>query len=401
MGKIKRRMEAKAYRKLKTIKKKVIFLSYLPLSIGFVKNFYVNELKSNNFDVEYWDISNIYNEGIVFDFEIDHPIVVKINTFSILKNKLSSLNKDQSKIISYITYNYKVIRLFRLLTTSNVKLGFFYIGQFPTPLVSSLTNRIFKSPFKYLNFNKIKSFFLNRISRISSFLKKHNYIKEYDFVFYSGESLASNFNCTTIPINFFDYDNYMLAKTKENSIIKYKYCVFLDEDFVSHPDLKLLGYKSINSFKYYSLINHFFDKIEKQFNIKVVIAASPKSNYLINPFNNRDIVKYKTNELVKYSEFVTTSASTSFSYGILYKKPIIFFSYNEFITNGSNYDILSKFYADVLGSTHYVIDDEINELNVNSVNDKKYEIYKYDYFTSKKSEFKLSSEIVINYLKNN
>ena len=42
-------------------------------------------------------------------------------------------------------------------------------------------------------------------------------------------------------------------------------------------------------------MNSFFNMIENN-GLKVIIAAHPKSDYKINPFEGREIYKYKTNE---------------------------------------------------------------------------------------------------------
>ena len=90
--------------------------------------------------------------------------------------------------------------------------------------------------------------------------------------------------------NYFDFDNYLEQKT---DIITSNTIVFLDEYLPYHPDFDLLKMEKINANQYYKELNNFFSKIEAHTSSRVVIAAHPKANYNINPFNNRPIYLVK------------------------------------------------------------------------------------------------------------
>ena len=66
-------------------------------------------------------------------------------------------------------------------------------------------------------------------------------------------------------------------------------------------------------------MNSFFNMIENN-GLKVIIAAHPKSDYKINPFEGREIYKYKTNELVKNSTFTMAHMSSSINFSVLHNK---------------------------------------------------------------------------------
>ena len=71
----------------------------------------------------------------------------------------------------------------------------------------------------------------------------------------------------------------------------------------------------------------FFEKFEKYYNLKVVIASHPRStsqDIHDKDLGNRPCFKGYTNELIKNSKFIINYGSTSISYATIYKKPIFF-----------------------------------------------------------------------------
>jgi hypothetical protein len=377
---------------------KIIFLSYMPLRNKFYRDFYVQELLDHGHEVEYWDLTQIYFPKIKMPDLMESTIVHEFNSLSEIKKRLQITNTIDSLFIPYMTYNYKVIKLFYLLTKFNVKLGFFRIGLFPVP--PRKTNlKLINSLSDYISFKRISKYILKKIKRRAFLYKKYRLIKDYDIVFAAGGIALNSFDHINqlIPINLNDYDNYLSIKDQKKKVIEERYCVFHDEDFINHPDREMLGWEKLDALDYYSKINNFFSVVEEQFDCKVVIAASPKSDYSDNPFIGREIFTHQTNRLVKDCLFSIIAASTSVSYPVCYSKPIIFFSYSGFITDGSRYNVYSKYFADFLGSSHYEIDDVSfsTELKIQEIDIQKYDYYKYQYLTSSETELMQTKDIFI------
>ena len=58
--------------------------------------------------------------------------------------------------------------------------------------------------------------------------------------------------------------------------------------------------------------------------VKVIIAAHPRSRYENwQSVSRQEILKFKTIDLVKYSQFVLAHASTAITMSKIYKKPIV------------------------------------------------------------------------------
>jgi hypothetical protein len=377
---------------------KIIFLSYMPLRKKFFRDFYFQELLDHGYEIEYWDLTPIYFKGLKMPDLMTSKIVHEFYSLNEVKKKLQKINTLESLFIPYMNYNFKVIKLFRLLTKYNVKLGFFRIGLFPVPPRTSYLEKI-TNFIDYISIKRLLNYSSKIINRRASFYKKIGLIKDYDIVFAAGDVALSSFNHIKqlIPINLNDYDNYLRIKDQKEKIIEDRYCVFHDEDFINHPDRKMLGWKKLDAHDYYKKINNFFSVVEKQFECKVVIAASPKSDYSNNPFDGRKMFIHQTNELVKDCLFSIIAASTSVSYPVSYSKPIIFFSYSGFITDGSGYNVYSKYFAKFLGCSHYEIDDVSlsKKLKIQDVDIQKYNDYKYKYLTSPQTENRQTEDVVL------
>ena len=244
---------------------------------------------------------------------------------------------------------------------------------------------------------KIKKIFISKkiisaiLNKKANLYRKLKIIKPYNFVFCTGQEAKNTYSDVSkiVNVNYFDYDAYFIKKKETNmSVIDSKYCVFLDDNLIQSIDFKILEIKTITPKSYYESLNRFFSLIEKKFNLKVLIAAHPKSNYKNSEFIERQCYKNMTNELVKNCEFVLTHYSSAISFAVCYKKTI-FFIYNDEMKKlnyiYSNINNISKY----LDSKMYNIDDinAVNELFIDGVNEEKYSMYKYEYLTSKDKHY--------------
>lgn len=125
-----------------------------------------------------------------------------------------------------------------------------------------------------------------------------------------------------------DYDMCLRVK-EEPRLVAEKYCVYIDEYLPFHPDL--IGQEiRIDAEEYYRDLERFFDFIEENYKLKVIVAAHPKAEYGENGkfLKKRTIIKNKTCVLARDAEFAIYHKSNSLSYLIAYQKPIIFVTCN-------------------------------------------------------------------------
>lgn len=382
---------------------KIVYIGYQPLTEKVKEDFFFIELMENGISIEYWDLSNIYFPNLFKNVQFNEYIIIikSLKEFSI---KLKNENIENTLFITNIAYEFKVLVLYRLLSKYKCKTSFFARGALPD-IYSESKIKDLKSKFiKIFNIKLLLNFLKNKLAFL---YKKLGFINPHYIVFKAGDNGLQTIGLAfkideekskIVNINYFDYDKYF--QIQDENIVKNKYCVFLDEYLPYHPDCAMVGDKSKEPINYYNKLNEIFDIIEEKYSIEVIIAAHPKAEKYeeINYFNNRRIYFNKSALLVKYSEFVITHCSTSLSFAILNKKPIISLVYNKINEIVPNYFKLICNFSKIIDSILLNIDEIKNTKDLELIkkpNKHIFNDYKYKYLTSKESETKYTSDIFI------
>lgn len=388
----------------------IIFIAYQPLTKKFEEDFYLKRIMEEGFKAEYWNVSAIYHKNLTIHDTVNKSFVKELFSFDQLEQEVKKY-KDCSLFIFHINYYASVYKLFRVFSKHKCQTAFFARGMLPFPLLKKgLFEKTIKKIISGKKIYTLKNLILNRLAAWAKYM---GLIKPFSLVFEAGfegiysVGYGSNIErkrSKLISVNAPDYDKYLLLKNSNTRIIDYRYCVFLDEFLPYHPDFDILKIAKVNAEDYYNSLNSFFDKIESTHNIKVIIAAHPKSDYSNkSSFLNRCVIKYKTFELVKDCEFVMAHISTSISFAVLFKKPVLFLYNNAIIKTYPD-----RHYPHIL---HFARTLNAQSLNIDSTFEKKlvtqikeidldrYDQYKYNYLTSVKSEKNITEEIFFSYLK--
>lgn len=319
---------------------RICFFIQIPLSQKDYKRFGVEILKSKGFDVLFLDLTRLVNPDYIENYQVSDVIedsFVKImHSRAEVVNFLKSHQRDMFGI-DLIGLNYDLIFFYRILKRLNIQYATFCANTIPSPKEPSI--KIYKRIFRFMSMNlerkklSICNKFTAIIDKLPSFISglQHPKLVLVNGLKYEKRSPRPVRNSETIWAHTLDYDLYLSGAGAP--IINGKYCVFLDEYFPAHPDFLLKGTHkiSIDPNKYYKGINCFFNYIEDKLNISVVIAAHPRSQYEFHGdlFNGRRVIKGKTINLVAHSRVVLTHGSTSINFAVLYKKPIIFTTFNQ------------------------------------------------------------------------
>lgn len=235
--------------------------------------------------------------------------------------------------IVFFTLQLSTLPIYRALTIFDIPYLNLYTNNLPTP---SLANR--------MNDNRewqritLNSAFRGACGRIQRwYLRYLTKLKSPNYLFRFGKKFTLNcpapdartrvINCHT-----FDYDLAMEARGIAGLSAE-PFAVFLDEYFVGHHDFAMQNQPPPvrDTGKYFSALRDFFDSIERVTTHRVLIAAHPRSNYEPGErcFGQRTIVRARTASLVKQSKFVITHSSTSVSFAVIYRKPIVFLTSDE------------------------------------------------------------------------
>jgi hypothetical protein len=106
--------------------------------------------------------------------------------------------------------------------------------------------------------------------------------------------------------------------------------VFLDEAFLDHPDFDALDFSRPVTERYWTQLETFFEAVETRTGLKVIIAPHPKSSgWIPEKCRSRIGAIGSTLQLVRDCRLVLCHASTSVSYAVLFRKPLLFVTTDE------------------------------------------------------------------------
>ncbi len=373
---------------------KLIYISHCRLTDKIAREWFIDFCSEKGAVIEYWDVVSLVRE----EHEEAHSLDVKYLRFINTYNELTSLirqpeNKD-AVYVMLITYSGKFSKPFRLLSKYNCKTVFINWGAMPTTAAVSRFSRVVR---------RLLSNPINFIAIVYDLVLSYSYrklklVNKFDIVFAAGSALTSvnQYAKKVIHFNLCDYDNYRTVNAIKNRLVQGKYAVFLDINLPYQSDLVLCGLPAVTPSSYFNSLNRFFDLLEEAYGIKVVIASHPKAAYSNGEYNQREIHRLATAELVKDAELVITHTSTALSYAVLNHKPILFIYTSEMDDIYKNTVMQEiKGLASYLNGEMTNIDEVVkgNQINIQSPNQDRYELYKYTYLTSLESENLSSAEI--------
>ena len=215
---------------------------------------------------------------------------------------------------------------------------------------------------------------------------------------------VNNKKTSVIKAHNFDYDFFIKKKeTKSNK--KGKFLVFLDEDGPYHSDFIRQEIRPfVTADKYFTVIDLGLSEIAKSLNLKIKIAAHPRSNYDDKQIKYKHtILKNKTFELIRDADVVVSHMSTALQWAVVMKKPIIFVTTDEIQNEfyAKSYAKHIDYFAATLGKKVVNLSD-LSSINnwgdYLNIDEEKYEKYIETYIKTKGSQQKLVWDIVIEHI---
>lgn len=385
---------------------KVIFLRYIPLTEKICRDFNMNSIIGAGIKVEYWDFTALFFDHPHDQEDSSHIIdTLKFNTYNELELAIAAQDRSRTLFVSIVTYEMRVVKLFKLLTKYSCTLGVFGRNMFPA--YHSMTER--KSFFERLLRVTPRKVLNVLEAKWAVMLKRTGAIKCYDIIFQGGSQgwrgigqveYTEVERAERVMVNSDDYDNYLRLRDAPR-LIPERYVLFLDEYLPLHPDAALFGIRNITPDEYYLELNSYFDRVEARFGMPVVIAAHPKA-FKYNEhdyFNGRQIYFGKSAELSRDAHFVLAHDSTSINY------PIAFGVRLHFITSHNIERTITQVHLGVISFSEYLgcnwqyFDNPNEPINVvEALPEQNYQNYKYEFQCSKETESQQTKEIVIKFL---
>lgn len=364
-----------------------------------MKKFYIFtslELSQRNFErleikilLNFFDKIEIFYINQGYSFVLDSIFtnkkirIHKINNFFQII-KLHKVEKN-STYIDILIPGFNTIICKTILHIKKCKGIIYQLGNIPI-----YKKKVRENP--NFTFRKVIKFFNTRIF----YFLNNQFFKKKNIYLCAGNKIQNEYkNYKFIKAHSFDYNE----KIKHNKKLanKKNFFLYLDQYEHDHPDYNFYGLRKINAENFYNSLNIFFDKLEKKFKKKIIIAAHPRSkNHSY--FKGRKMIYGKTNELTKNCYAAISHDSTAISYSIIYKKPIIFIINDEMMRVDKYKENKIKVFTTELGSSLINIDKIKNFQSLNrilrKINKKKYNDYYLNYINNLKSNKKKIGEII-------
>ena len=307
---------------------KVVITHPSQLSERWMKYYCLEDL-SKEFDVEFWDCSDVAYPS----FKVAHPLVNKylhvIDSLETFRSSLSKLPKD-TVLVSEVHRNAKTYSFHEIQSSYFPQITYvcFYGNDIECVNLEENWKNVSRNTFNWRDI-------VYRIPYVHDGIRWFLHHTEPDYnekkmarkcaeLYKDYYEIASTKNAN-YRINHPDLEQYLQIKDKAK-LQEGRYIVFIDDFFPYHPEiLASMGNVDVDRIAnvYHQRMNAFFENIEQRIGCKVVIAAHPYANYKSNnPFNGRDIFYGKTAELIKDCDAVCMHGSNAYAYVALYDKPI-------------------------------------------------------------------------------
>jgi hypothetical protein len=243
--------------------------------------------------------------------------LINITSYKVFYDYVDN-NIDATYLLLLGTSSFSEYKIFKYLEKSKCYTGIMALGVIPTTIyLRTLCEKI-----KRITYRKLIKKMINILFSKFFTFPKLNFIVSHSLLYAEEHQLYDKNNTKIVLSHTLDYDIFLEHKFTNNTIKPI--AVFLDEYYPYHPDnINFIGY-DISSIadNYYKLINLWFEELEKELNITVVIASHPRANPINQKynFNGRKIYYNITEDLVSKSQLVLLHESTSINFAILHQK---------------------------------------------------------------------------------
>lgn len=396
--------------------KRVIFLVESPFNSRDYKRFGVEIFQKSGFNVEVWDFTPILYPDFFHNYmPSDQTNYPKLKLFYSQKEAVDILLNlsNEDFIINLFSYSSKHLQYYRALSKSKADYAVIVSNAIPDTgeNAETSTNASLKK-LKDSLFYKLrmawKIFIPHEMWGIIFWRLPFKFfrIKSAKLIIAGGERCLKykypiDKKTQILWSHSFDYDLYL--SEKELSSNSHSIAIFLDEYLPFHSDFGRLKLKSpVSPDRYYSLLDRFFARVEKELGFKVVIAAHPRSKYenLPDYFSGRECIKGQTVRLIKECSLVLAHRSTALNFANLFQKPVIFLTDSEVMKVPEGPDVPTI--AHWFGKKPIYLDEETSQIDWEkelTIDIERYNFYRAAYIKTKNSPDIPSWQILINRLK--
>ena len=358
---------------------KIVYLIASPLYNRDYDRFGAEIFIKSGYQVCFYNIapfinSELYKHASKDDLYLGANELIFDNIDDIISN---IKNLQKSFIISLIHFNSNVLHIYKQISKNKIPYALNISNCVPTTIAG-------------VNTDKIKRLGKFSLSKLNNFIYRPKHAKYFGinqptYLLAGGDrsishpqALLAGDKSKILWLHTFDYDIYLKNKNVDNNR---NIGVFIDAPSPRFThDAYIKGINSpLTEEKYYPKICKLFDIVENQYDVKIEIAAHPKTKHAEYPeyYGRRKTVYGKTCQLIRDSKFIINRNSTSVNFAILFNKPVIFHTSDE-IESDHVMSNQVRSMASWIGKNPINIDNlnNINWINELTVDNVKYLSYK-------------------------
>lgn len=308
----------------------IIIMTCIPMIQQHLTDLYVESIAKSH-PVMLWDLSGLYKR----DEQVSHRVenCLRIQSLEELDQELSRVTKPALVITNIMFYSLK--RIYATVKKHDIPIA--------NITKEGLAYHLFESNWRSLDirygFVDAAKTMARKIGLIRLIINwAVNGPVKYDYLLANG-NFYPEYTRHFVKIHHVKYDEYLQSRDLP-PILDGPYAVFLDTAATTHPFYGLKRHankRKVDAQGYIDRLNHFFDRVEKEHNLPIIIAAHPKADYDEQTFNGRPIIKYKTGQLIEHSSLVLSHYSTSVINAVLSEKPLVFLWYPEMLYSMQKY----------------------------------------------------------------
>ena len=370
---------------------KAIFLAQVPMTASFEAMLPIGYLRERRLDVEYCDLSRVlYPELGHVEGSIEGCYIRRMD---------SSAQFDE-----YVTQNARAVfflhirpsplnlRVFETLAAHGAHIVFISWGCMPS-IETRLWQRLRRAALRP------GTTFRNQLTKI---LSSQRGVGHFNASFYSGTASRDSAppSDAYVATNLPDYEQYQtIAQSMAQNGPSGRFAVFLDCAIPFHPDALMIGAVNPDAAPYQRAMMRLFERVELATGSRVIVAAHPKAKYPPAFFGDREMVAGRTAELVLRSRLVISHYSTSTSYAVMARKPILFAYSNAMDTNRCGYSAdHARAFSRELGAKCINVDARRYDVSISAPDEERYRAFYYRYVTSPECERRSNGEVFLSYL---
>jgi hypothetical protein len=388
----------------------IIFLQDREISNRDYERFGIEPLQKEGFRVETWDISPVLHPDVV---PAEQPLP-PLPASGFLPKRLTGKGEiihaidgllPSTLVICFIGYSVSTLFVYQTLSKRGIRYSVSGINTLPGIVrsmerYSSILNRDLPRKILSAIMNSLILRYYPLFNVQPAYLclvggeKSHKSL-QYPMDFLHGRTIL-------LAIHALDYDIYLQERDHPQPVEE-DLAVYLDSNEFYHLDMRYIR-EPIPTWAlvYFSNLRRFFDHLERELGVRVVIAAHPLAQYTPEQkahFGAREVIQGRTAELVKRCRFAILHASTAVNLAVLFEKPVMFLTdhqYERYVV-GPYVEAISK----ELGKKPIYLDEPLptdwdEQLEVDR---GTYQYYKRSYIKTEGSEDLPSWEILARFLK--